>query len=141
MNYPNRLFTYGTLTFQEVMIHLLGRKIQQTKATINGYSAFMVKGQDFPALRKTTNNSLTNGIVYSELEPRDWEIIDEFEDYFYDRKIEEITLWNGERKKAFTYIVSPKYYHLLDSCSWDSEIFRRNSLSSYLDMIIGFNNK
>ena len=92
MNYPNRLFTYGTLTFQEVMIHLLGRKIQQTKATINGYSAFMVKGQDFPALRKTTNNSLTNGIVYSELKPRDWEIIDEFEDYFYDRKIEEITL-------------------------------------------------
>ena len=141
MSYKSRLFTYGTLTFQEVMIHLIGREIPYEKAKINGYSAFVVKGQNFPALRKTTSSSSTNGIMYSNLEKEDWKILDQFEDYFYNRVVEEIVLEDGTHQKAFTYVVSPKFYCLLDSNLWDSKKFQNNSLNSFLDMIIGFDNK
>ena len=141
MSYKSRLFTYGTLTFQEVMIHLIGREIPYEKAKINGYSSFVVKGQNFPGLRKTTLSSSTNGIMYSNLVTKDWKILDQFEDFFYDRVVEEIVLEDGTHQKAFTYVVSPKFYHLLDSNLWDSKKFKNKSLSSFLDMIIGFDNK
>ena len=141
MSDKSRLFTYGTLTFKEVMIHLIGREIPYEKAKINGYSAFVVKGQNFPALRKTTLPSSTNGIMYSNLVTKDWKILDQFEDFFYDRVVEEIVLEDGTHQKAFTYVVSPKFYYLLDSNLWDSKKFQNNSLNSFLDMIIGFDNK
>ena len=141
MSHKSRLFTYGTLTFQEVMIHLIGREIPYEKAKINGYSAFVVKGQNFPGLRKTTLPSSTNGIMYSNLVTKDWKILDQFEDYFYNRVVEEIVLEDGTHQKAFTYVVSPKFYYLLDSNVWDSKKFQNNSLNSFLDMIIGFDNK
>ena len=55
--------------------------------------------------------------------------------------VEEIVLEDGTHQKAFTCVVSPKFYHLLDSNLWDSKKFKNKSLSSFLDMIIGFDNK
>ena len=79
--------------------------------------------------------------MYSNLVTKDWKILDQFEDFFYDRVVEEIVLEDGTHQKAFTYVVSPKFYHLLDSNLWDSKKFKNKSLSSFLDMIIGFDNK
>ena len=92
MLHNDQLFAYGTLTFHEVMFHLIGREVSSKGAIIKGYSAYMIKGKNFPGLRINTKASRTEGILYSGLEEADWEILDQFEDSFYQREVLSVNL-------------------------------------------------
>ncbi|HIG82909.1 MAG TPA: gamma-glutamylcyclotransferase [Verrucomicrobia bacterium] len=69
----NQLFAYGTLMFREV-VPLLPNHI-----------AFIVNGHTFPGLRQTKDNNHAKGILYSEINKKEWDALDAFEDNFYER--------------------------------------------------------
>ena len=139
MLHNDQLFAYGTLTFNEVMFHLIGREVSSKGAIIKGYSAYMIKGKNFPGLRINTKASRTEGILYSGLEEADWEILDQFEDSFYQREVLSVNLNDGSKEDAYTYLIHSENYSILSKHQWNSNYFEENFLDSYLNMILGFN--
>ena len=139
MHHSDHLFTYGTLTFNEVMFHLIGRQVFSEKAIVRGYSSFILKGKNFPGLRINKTNSLTKGVLYTGLKDSDWETLDQFEDSFYQREVLSIKLENGSTRDAFTYVIRSENYSILSQHDWNSDYFEEKFLDSYLNMILGFN--
>ncbi|MEE2808127.1 MAG: gamma-glutamylcyclotransferase family protein [Verrucomicrobiota bacterium] len=134
----NQLFAYGTLMFSEVWLYLIGRECPRMEAKLLNHSAFIVNGYTFPGLRETKYNHYVKGILYSGITKKDWDILDAFEDNFYERVPVKVHSEKNITHLAYTYIVKPENYGELSDDLWDVDWFKKNMLGQYMDRICGF---
>ena len=134
----NQLFAYGTLMFSEVWLHLIGRECSRMEVKLQNHSAFIVNGYTFPGLRKTKDNHYVPAILYSGITKKDWDILDAFEDDFYERVPVKVHSEKNIIYSAYTYIMKPENYGKLSREIWDADWFKKNMLGQYMDRICGF---
>ena len=86
------LFTYGTLTYPEVIEALTGRVIKSRECSLNGYSRVCLKGLPYPSVRKAewdieaAPRPSVRGRLYFSISSDELEAIDLYEGELYERR-------------------------------------------------------
>ncbi len=118
----SHLFAYGTLMSEDIMQSVSGYRLHRMSGVLQGYCRRAVKYQVYPALTPDAH-SCVEGIVYFNLPPDAWHRLDLFEGDMYFREAVEVTLENGEKASAQTYVAKPNYRVHLEDAAWDHEAF------------------
>ncbi|ARU55700.1 hypothetical protein OLMES_1625 [Oleiphilus messinensis] len=130
-------FVYGTLLIPDVIQAVLGRLPDAQPARLQGYGAYLLKGQVYPAIRKESPLRNTSGLLYHGLCSAEWQRLDDYEGQWYQRKL--ITVLTGKpplaRTQACTYILRTSFTRLLTDRPWDLEHFKKIEQSRYLETI------
>lgn len=125
------VFTYGTLQFPEVMVAVTGGTFASVPALLENYACYSLKGKSYPGIRRQPG-ALTQGILYTGIDARALQRLDDFEDDFYRRQTLLVVTADGARTAAEVYVVAEERYELLASNLWDSERFKEHSLQRFL---------
>ena len=97
----DRLFVYGTLLFEPVWLHLIGRMPRLERGTIHGWSRKAIKGATYPAICKEEGASVEGAVVY-ELSAAEWRAVDSYEDVGYIKAEVEVFIEHSS-EYALTY--------------------------------------
>ncbi len=127
-----QIFTYGTLSFDEVMKIVAGTTYRTEPATLEDHARYQVKGQLFPGVCREPGTSVS-GVLHYGVGAEAVEKIDFFEDSFYQRELLLVETREKERIEAYAYIVPPGELHVLSEKPWDEESFSQNELLRYLE--------
>ncbi len=108
----NQLFVYGTLCPNRENAHILGGiGGDWQKASVHGTIHILDWGPDkgLPALVLAEQDPLIMGYLFStEKLEQNWQMLDEFEGFQYERVIAEVILESGEKIDAWTYVMKPQ---------------------------------
>jgi gamma-glutamylcyclotransferase (GGCT)/AIG2-like uncharacterized protein YtfP len=130
------VFTYGTLQFSEVMQAVTGLNLKPVAATLTGYQRFKIKERTFPGLIEK-ENTVTDGMLYRDLDETAIEKLDQFEDVMYERCLVDVQV-NNETEQAFVYVTQKDYEDCLLDQEWSLEEFKSKYLKLYLKRIASF---
>lgn len=133
MTSKHQIFVYGTLSFPEILSALLGRKVMGRPAIISGYKRIRVKDKVYPGL--IPSNGEVEGVFHGHLSKEEIALLDAFEDAFYERIDAEVTLPNGERITASTYIIPKGNLAFATDELWNRDAFAKRYGDMYLDMV------
>ncbi|KPC88349.1 hypothetical protein ADL27_41365 [Streptomyces sp. NRRL F-6602] len=117
------LFAYGTLQFDAVLAALIGRVPPQIPASAPDWRAASLEGRVYPGL-VAAPGATASGVLLTDLSPREWGILDAFEDDRYD--LREVTLTSGGRALAYVW---PDIEVRDDN--WDANTFMTRHLEEY----------
>ena len=105
----NQLFVYGTLCPNRENAHILGGiGGDWQKASVHGTIHILDWGPDkgLPALVLAEQDPLIMGYLFStEKLEENWQMLDEFEGFQYERVVAEVILESGEKIDAWTYVM------------------------------------
>ena len=108
----NQLFVYGTLCPNRENAHILGGiGGDWQKASVHGTIHILDWGPDkgIPALVLAEQDPLIMGYLFStEKLEQNWQMLDDFEGFQYERISVEVILESGEKTDAWTYVMKPK---------------------------------
>mgnify|MGYP002129072124 FL=1 len=108
----NQLFVYGTLCPNRENAHILGGiGGDWQKASVHGTIHILDWGPDkgLPALVLAEQDPLIMGYLFStEKLEQNWQMLDEFEGFQYERVVAEVVLESGEKIDAWTYVMKPQ---------------------------------
>ena len=108
----NQLFVYGTLCPNRENAHILGGiGGDWQKASVHGTIHILDWGPDkgLPALVLAEQDPLIMGYLFStEKLEQNWQMLDEFEGFQYERVVAEVILESGEKIEAWTYVMKPQ---------------------------------
>lgn len=79
------LFVYGSLCDEALRRRLLRRDVATQPAYLNGYRAFFLTGEPYPALRRF-KSAITVGLLLSGLNQIDMRRLDRYEGSLYQRR-------------------------------------------------------
>ncbi|MBJ9421383.1 gamma-glutamylcyclotransferase [Acinetobacter oleivorans] len=103
----NQLFVYGTLCPNKANAHILEQiGGSWTKASVQGVIHILDWGPDkgLKALELDSQADWVEGYLFStEKLAENWQILDDFEGFQYQRVIADVKLESGECVKAWTY--------------------------------------
>ena len=97
----DKLFVYGTLLFEPVWLHLIGRAPTVEKGVVYGWARKAIRGVSYPAICKEEDASVVGALI-SDLTQAEWEIVDSYEDVGYFKARVEVVLEQGT-EEALTY--------------------------------------
>ncbi|MBL1101976.1 gamma-glutamylcyclotransferase family protein [Streptomyces coffeae] len=120
---PNALFAYGTLQFEAVLTPLLGRMPQSSPTTAPGWRAAALERRVYPGL-VPASGAAAPGLLLTGLSPREWEILDAFEDDEYE--LRQITLASGDRGWAYLWREGE-----VRAETWDADDFAARHLPAF----------
>ena len=143
------LFAYGTLLFPEVLRAVTGRRLAGRPATLDRFVRRGVTGELFPAVVEANDGDSVRGLLYLELDERDWRTLDRFEGALYERCAVIVRCESGVRPgpssrapspaadecHAFTYVLGETSRHRLGPDAWDEESFAREHLAALVARI------
>lgn len=129
------LFAYGSLMFPQVWKHVVGHPCPTEPATLAGHTAFRVREQNFPGMIATTASAQTEGQLVRGLSSADWQVLDAFEDVFYDRETVMVVNAAGAPHEAQTYIVRTADHGVLSEEVWTAGWFQEHGLAPFLHNI------
>lgn len=109
----------------EVLESIIGRTLEGTERTVEGFRRMRVKGEHYPVVIPHEGGSVT-GRLYSGLTEEDVKHLDQFEGEAYDR-IE--ILVDGEM--AQIYVLSERWMHIADSEPWHPEQLGDSELEAF----------
>lgn len=121
---PRALFAYGTLRFPEVLQVLLGRVPARTPAVAAGWRVAALPDVVYPGL--VPGAGPAEGVVISDLTPREWRVIDAYEDGLYE--LRPLALDRGRRASA--YVCHPGARVL--AADWSAARFAAEQLASFV---------
>lgn len=113
MKTPIKLFTYGTLQYNDVQENLFGRALIGTPETLIGYTLKKIQIEEefgivhYPIIEETRNPEDTiNGIVYdiTDIELRQADL---YEGIHYKRV--EVQLNSGQKAWAYSVVTKKRY--------------------------------
>ncbi len=130
-NAAHSLFAYGTLMFPAVFRAVTGLARTGLPAMLDDYARYAVRGQPWPAMLAEIG-ARTDGLVYRDVPAAAWPRLDDFEGSFYFRTTVEVTLTDGTRRAAQTYLARAGTRTWLSPRAWSAEEFRRRHLAQYL---------
>ncbi|MGI5260902.1 gamma-glutamylcyclotransferase family protein [Streptomyces angustmyceticus] len=114
---------YGTLQFDAVLEALLGRIPKRAAASAPGWRAAALEGRVYPGL-VAGPGSAAPGLRLTDLSPREWGILDAFEDDRYD--LREVELTSGGRGLAYLWPEGD-----VRDENWDAQQFKVLHLQEY----------
>jgi hypothetical protein len=120
---PGALFAYGTLTFPDVLVALLGRVPAHTPASAPGWRVAALHGRLYPVL--VPGGGVADGVLISGLTVAEWRVIDAYEDDFYD--LAPLTLADGRR--ALAYLT--RDHAAVLPADWSPGAFRDGQLAGF----------
>lgn len=127
------LFTYGSLMFPEVMHALTERVFQYEDASLSGFDRYLLNGRKYPGIIENTD-SRVEGRVFFDIDSTSLEILDQFENSIYERRIVEIHTISRAQVKARAYIVPVTAREALSELRWSADEFSRAHLANYVEM-------
>ena len=108
----NQLFVYGTLCPNRENAHILGGiGGDWQKASVHGTIHILNWGPDqgLPAIILNEQDPLVDGYLFiTEKLEQNWQMLDDFEGFQYERISVEVILESGEKTDAWTYVMKPK---------------------------------
>lgn len=120
----DRLFTYGTLLFPEVLMGLIGRVPDRPEADFPGWRVAALAERVYPGLVAAERQS-AHGRLLVGLSAEEWQLLDTFEDPRY--QLRPVTASNAAVAWAYVWTdiddVSPR--------AWDPQHFARTHLPAY----------
>jgi len=111
-----------------------GHTFNFENAILQGYARYVIKGQTFPGIIATDNQSVT-GIVYDTIDEVSLQRLDKFESDVYYRKEVTVILDNRSQVPAYTYVIAPEHSSLLTGIDWDPVQFQEKHLDAYIRRI------
>jgi gamma-glutamylcyclotransferase (GGCT)/AIG2-like uncharacterized protein YtfP len=131
------LFVYGTLMCEEVMAAVAGRRFPSQPAQLPGYRCAPIRGEIYPGIVPQAD-SMTRGRLCTGLSRQAMTKLDRFEGEMYRRQTVEVSLPDGSKREAWTYVLKPKYARLLADKDWDFDAFCKHHKRSFLKGYAGF---
>jgi gamma-glutamylcyclotransferase (GGCT)/AIG2-like uncharacterized protein YtfP len=131
------LFVYGTLRCEDVMAAVAGQRFRSQPAQLSGYRCAAIRGEVYPGIVSQAD-SMIRGLLYSGLSGPVLAKLDRFEGEMYRRQKVEVSLPDGSRREAWTYVLKPKYARLLADKDWDFDVFCKHYKRSFLKGCAGF---
>ncbi|WP_306365105.1 gamma-glutamylcyclotransferase family protein [Nocardia sp. CC227C] len=119
------LFVYGTLTFPEVLVELLGRAPRLDPARVSGRRAAELPGRVYPGL-VTAAGAVTRGAVLRGLTAAEWRVLDAFEDDEYELRPVFVHT-GGSAHAAWTYVWTAEVL----ASDWSATAFATDHLPYY----------
>jgi gamma-glutamylcyclotransferase (GGCT)/AIG2-like uncharacterized protein YtfP len=108
----NQLFVYGTLCPNRENAHILGEiGGDWQKAAVHGTVHILDWGPDqgLPAIILNEQDPLVDGYLFiTEKLEQNWQMLDDFEGFQYERISVEVILESGEKTDAWTYVMRPQ---------------------------------
>lgn len=133
----HNVFTYGTLMCAEVMRSACGALPTASPARLDGFSRHPVAGEDYPGIRPQTDAQV-EGLLYLDLTPTQFAQLDRFEGAQYVRQPVTVTLPDGRRLSAHTYVFAEAFRHLLLPGEWDYAGFEATARERFRARYPGF---
>ncbi|MEW6269813.1 MAG: gamma-glutamylcyclotransferase family protein [Thermodesulfobacteriota bacterium] len=128
---PAAIFTYGTLTFPDVMQAVTGRTFASLPATLAGYACRAVRGAVYPGAVQHAG-ATTDGVLWQGVDETSLARLDRFEGELYERREVTVVARDGARHAAQVYVVRAAHASRLAPEPWDRERFAREHLAAYL---------
>jgi len=129
-----KLFVYGTLLFDQIMIRVCRKTFPSRKAILPDHARFRVRSAPYPAVIYRKGSSV-DGIVYLDIDGVSLQILDAFEGAYYERISVDIISDKRETLASYAYRIKERYSHLLTDEPWDIGKFMSHEFTSFLDEI------
>jgi len=123
------VFTYGTLSFPDVLEVVVGRQWPGIEAALDGYRCARFVGGQFPGLIASPDDRVL-GVVYRDIDRATLARLDDFEGDLYVRRLLEVTV-DGAPLAAFTYLVAARF-HARFAGDWDRDWFARHHKRAFI---------
>lgn len=128
----HNLFTYGSLMFPEVWRYFQSEESSDHQnATLTDFKRISIKNEYFPAIVPAGNFAVT-GILYHNISDETLDKINLFEGDLYLKNKVTVETQSNLKIEAWTYILSPQYYHLADKPLWDESKFKTLHLQEFI---------
>ena len=111
---------------------IAGIAMESEPAVLSSYRRHAFAAERFPGLIPGETEDRTTGIAIHNITEPVWRLLDEFESDMYRREDVSVKLLSGRDIAAQTYVLEPRYRHLLADHDWDFENFLTFHLASYL---------
>ena len=125
------LFCYGTLVFPEIMRRVSGARTTGSPATLAHFACYAVRGAVYPGII-FEQGARIHGIVYDGITAAQLQRIDRYEGDDYVRQRVLVSETDGRLCRAWAYVIRPGAVDRLTDECWDSALFARHYLASYL---------
>ena len=125
------VFTYGTLEIPEVMETVTGQAFASREASAKDFVRYLIQDCVYPGMIPAKGET-TSGRLYDGVDSRTLHILDEFENEVYGRELITVQTQEGERFKAFSYIIPLEHRGILTSQSWCRDYFIAHYLPEYV---------
>ena len=126
-----KVFTYGSLVVSEVWALVAGRLHEAEPAVLHGFRRRQIHGASYPGIIPAQGEH-TEGILWSGVNARELERLDDFEGDMYERRAVAVQVDSGT-VQAEVYVVLDEHAHLLSPNAWDEALFRSRELAVYLE--------
>lgn len=130
-------FTYGSLMCEDIMHAVCGSQSAHCQATLHDYRRHPVIGAEYPGMLPYAGSQV-QGVLYLDLPLSAWPRLDRFEGDEYDRRIVDVTLSDGSRLQAWTYVFRDALAHRLGTGDWDFARFLREGKARFVSDYVGF---
>ena len=132
--------TYGSLMFGEVMFALLNHDFPSEAVLLTNYARFKMAGKRYPGLIWTPGEKV-QGRIYFDLDDDSLDVLDQFEDEAYERKVLEINTQSRGIVSARGYVIPEEGKEFLSADAWSPDEFLEVHLQEYISMCRRFRNR
>jgi gamma-glutamylcyclotransferase (GGCT)/AIG2-like uncharacterized protein YtfP len=115
------VFTYGSLMFPAVWERVVSGKYRSTPALLEQYARYAIRSETYPGMVVQPGRQVA-GVLYHDVSEKDVSALDAFEGIEYRREAVQVTIADGRKLDAHTYVyLLPEK---LSSDSWEPERFQ-----------------
>lgn len=134
---PDHCFTYGSLMCADIMHRVCAARPSAQPARLDGYRRHPVVGEAYPGMVPAPDAQV-DGMLYLDLPATAWPRLDAFEGSEYTRETVEVTLADGRRAAAWTYVFKPACVARLGPGEWDFARFLATGKARFTGQYLGF---
>lgn len=125
------VFAYGTLEIEPVMHTVTRKRFAARAARLEGYARYLMVGRHYPGIVARRGHT-TTGTLYLDVDQATLWRLDRFEGHNYRRRPVTVVTVDGERLRAWTYVILQHRKRLLGPQPWDRERFVREHLGAFM---------
>ena len=127
----HNLFVYGSLMFEPVWRHLLGKRHATERATLDGYRRQRIRDQTYPGIQPDAA-ARVDGVLVFDLTHDEMNRLDQFEGEEYQRQGVIVSRADGREQACQVYVIRPAYRSQLLNEDWDPQHFENNDMQRFL---------
>lgn len=131
------IFTYGSLMCEDIMFGVANCRAESRKATLIGYYRSKILNEEYPGVIPRPEAEVA-GVLYLDLPEGAIDRLDVFEGEYYARQDVQVCRDDFGMVDAMTYVIKPKYYHLLTQEEWSYGYFLEVGKKKFKNAYFGF---
>ena len=132
------VFTYGSLMFKDIWVHVVAGNYPKRNARLYGYQRRKIRGEIYPAVIPGSNEDYIDGKIYLDVGDDDINSLDEFEGEYYRKRWCECELDDGRNVQAYVYVFKKEFQYLIEDQAWDPDEFSKTGIFRFFSGYKGF---